>query len=89
MYKITVKSVLDYVIISDDLMRYIKNMQIDTNKQFTPWRTIKSAERFSDHNAITLKLEYNKIPLQSKNRRETVPANTKAFSFYEYSSLGS
>ena len=28
------KSVLDYVIASDDLLRYIKNMQIDTNKQF-------------------------------------------------------
>ena len=36
------KSVLNYVIGSDDLLRYIKNMQIDTNKQFTPWRTIKS-----------------------------------------------
>ena len=28
------KSVLDYVIASDDLLRHIKNMQIDTNKQF-------------------------------------------------------
>ena len=57
------ESVLDYVIVSDDLMRYIKNMQIDTNKQFTPWRTIKSAKRFSDHSAIILKLECNKTPL--------------------------
>ena len=65
------KSVLDYVIASDDLLRYIKNMQIDTNKQFTPWRTIKSGKRFSDHNAIMLKLESNKIPSQSKNKRET------------------
>ena len=40
------KSVLDCVIVSDDLMRYIKNMQIDTNKQFTPWRTIESGKRF-------------------------------------------
>ena len=61
---------LDYVIASDDLLRYIKDMQIDTNKQFTPWRTIK--KRFSDHNAIMLKLESNKIPSQSKNKRETV-----------------
>ena len=66
------KSVLDYVIASDDLLRYIKNMLIDTNKQFTPWRTIKSGKRFSDHNAISLKLESNKIPSQSKNKRETV-----------------
>ena len=47
-------------------------MQIDTNKQFTPWLTIKSAKRFSDHGAIILKLECNKIPLQSKNKRETI-----------------
>ena len=63
---------LDYVIASDDLLRDIKNMQIDTNKQFTPWRTIKSGKRFSDHNAIMLKLESNKIPSQSKTKRETV-----------------
>ena len=61
------KSVLDYVIASDDLTRYIENMQIDTNKQFTPWCTIKSSKRFSDHNAIILKLECSKIPSQSKN----------------------
>ena len=66
------KSVLDYVIASDDLLRYIKNMKIDTNKQFTPWRTIKSGKRFSDHSAIILKLESNKIPSQSKNKRENV-----------------
>ena len=58
------KSVLDYVIVSDDLIRYIKNMQIDTAKQFTPWRTLKSGKRFSDHNAIILKVEYGKIPSQ-------------------------
>ena len=47
-------------------------MQIDTNKQFTHWCTIKSGKRFSDHNAIILKLQCNKIPSQSKNKRETV-----------------
>ena len=56
------KSVLDYVIVSDELIRYIKNMQINNVKQFTPWRTLKSGKRFSDHNAIILKLEYSKIP---------------------------
>ena len=66
------KSVLDYVIVSDELFRYIKNMQIDTAKQFTPWRTLKSGKRFSDHNAIILKVEYSKIPLQSKSDWETV-----------------
>ena len=41
------KSVLDYVIVSDELIRYIKNMQIDTAK-----------------------VEYSKIPSQSKSDRE-------------------
>ena len=41
-------------------------------KQFTPWRTLKSGKRFSDHNAIILKVEYSKIPRQSKSDRETV-----------------
>ena len=66
------KSVLDYVIVSDELLRYIKNMQIDTVKQFTPWRTLKSGKRFSDHNAIILKGEYSKIPSRSKSDQETV-----------------
>ena len=66
------KSVLDYVIVSDELIRYIKNMKIDTAKQFTPWCTLKSGKRFSDHNAIIPKVEYSKIPSQSKSDRETV-----------------
>ena len=66
------KSVLDYVIVSDELIRYIKNMQIDTAKQFTPWRTLKSGKRFSDHNANILKVEYSKIPSQSESDRETL-----------------
>ena len=41
------KSVLDYVTVSDDLIRYIENMQIYTEKQFTPWRTLESSKRFS------------------------------------------
>ena len=66
------KSVLDYVIVSSELIRYIKDMQIDTAKQFTSWRTFKSGKRFSDHNAIILKVEYSKIPSRSKSDRETV-----------------
>ena len=47
-------------------------MQIDTAKQFTPWHTLKSGKRFSDHNAIILKVEYSKIPSWSKSDRETM-----------------
>ena len=54
-------SVLDYVTVSDELIQYIKNMETDTAKQFMPWCTLKSGKWFSDHNAITLKVEYSKI----------------------------
>ena len=64
------KSALDYGIASDELIRYIKYMQIDIAKQFTPWCTLKSGKRFSDHNAVILKVEYNKIPSQSKSDRK-------------------
>ena len=48
------KSVLDYVIltVSDELIKNIKNMKIDTAKQLTSWHALKSGKRFSDHNSI-------------------------------------
>ena len=66
------KSVLDYVIVPNELIGYIKNTQVDSVKQFTPQRTLKSGKRFSDHNAVILKVECSKIPSQSKADRETV-----------------
>ena len=66
------KSVLDYVIVSDELIRCIKNMQIDTAKRFTSCHTLKSGKRFSDHNAVVFKVESSKIPSQSNSDRETV-----------------
>ena len=41
-YKQTIeKSVLDYVFISSDLEKYFTSMQIDEEKHFTPWRSLK------------------------------------------------
>ena len=52
-YKQTIeKSVLDYVFISSDLEEYFTSMQIDEEKHFTPWRTLKRGRRYSDHCAI-------------------------------------
>ena len=45
------KSVLDYVIISQDLVSSVK---IDEAKEFTPWRSLKQGKHYSDHNAIYL-----------------------------------
>ena len=46
------KSVLDYVFISSDLEEYFTSMQIDEEKHFTPWRSLKHGKRYSDHCAI-------------------------------------
>ena len=45
-YKKTIeKSVLDYVFISSDLEEYFTSMQIDEEKHFTPWRSLKHGKR--------------------------------------------
>ena len=46
------KSVLDYGFISSDLEEYFTSMQIDEEKHFTPWRSLKHGKRYSDHCAI-------------------------------------
>ena len=52
-YKQTIeKSGLDYVFISSDLEEYFTSMQIDEEKHFTPWRSLKHGKRYSDHCAI-------------------------------------
>ena len=48
------KSVLDYVIVSGQLEKYVNYMTIDQQKLFTTWRTLKQGKRFSDHNNAIL-----------------------------------
>ena len=45
-------SVLDHVLVSDDLQQHVVSMLTDEQKQFTPWRKLKASKRFSDHCAI-------------------------------------
>ena len=45
-------SVTDYIFVSPDLNQSCKSMMIDEQRHFTPWRKLKTHERFSDHNAI-------------------------------------
>ena len=45
-YKQTIeKSVLDYVFVSSDLEEYLTSMQIDEEKHFTPWRSLKHGKK--------------------------------------------
>ena len=46
------KSVLHYGFISSDLEEYFTSMQIDEEKHFTPWRSLKHSKRYSDYCAV-------------------------------------
>ena len=40
------KSIMDYVLVSNDLVSLIVGLQIDDGKLFTPWRKLKGGKRF-------------------------------------------
>ena len=46
------KSVLDYVFIPSDLEEYFTSMQIDEEKHFIPWHSLKHGKVYSNHCAI-------------------------------------
>ena len=50
------KSVLEYVLISEDLYPHFVSMHIDEEKHFTPWRLINKGKKFSDHCAIRFQM---------------------------------
>ena len=54
------KSVLDYVITSQDLVSSVNSLKIDEAKEFIPWRSLKCGKRCSDHNAIIVNVSVNK-----------------------------
>ena len=54
------KSVLDYVITSQDLVSSVNSLKIDEAKEFTPWRSLKHCKCYSDHNAILVHKSVNK-----------------------------
>ena len=64
------KSVLDYVFISSDLEEYFTSMQIDEEKHFTPWRSLKHGKRYSDHCAI--KFYMNMKAFEQKQASEKI-----------------
>ena len=53
------KSVLEYVLISEDMYSHFVSMHTDEEKLFTPWRLINKGKKFSDHCAIRFQMELN------------------------------
>ena len=63
------KSVLDYVITSQDLVNPLK---IDEAKEFTPWKSLKCGKRYSDHNTIIVHMSVNKHSKKDRGKRKLV-----------------
>ena len=66
------KSVLDYVITSQDLVSSVNSLKIDEAKEVTPWRSLKCGKRYSDHNAIIVHMSANKHSKQDRGKRKLV-----------------
>ena len=64
------KSVLDYVITSQDLVSSVNPLKIDEAKEFIPWRYLKRGKRYSDHNAILVHMPINKHSKKHRGKRK-------------------
>ena len=65
------KSVIDYVLVNEDLYNYIDHMEIDEEKTFCPFRTTKLKNgvktTYSDHNSIIIDFKLKRIALSKGN----------------------
>ena len=68
------KSVLDYVITSQNLVSSVNSLKIDETKEFTPWRSLKCGKRkrYSDHNAIIVHMSINKHSKKDRGKKKLV-----------------
>ena len=72
-----IKSVLDLVIVSTDLMKYVESLETDSSRKFTPFkRNNDNTLSFPDHFAILLTLKG--MPLMKRNKlgRKPIKWNT-------------
>ena len=60
------KSVVDYVITSNDLVPFLKSMAVDEPKKITPCSELKHGKCFTDHNAFLMKLD---IPQYAQRKK--------------------
>ena len=55
------KSVLELCIVSEELFNYVDTLEIDKNREFTPYRSVGNKVVYTDHYSIILK--FKNIPL--------------------------
>ena len=61
------RSVLDHLFVTTDLCTSITSMIMDEEKLYTPWRNMKKAKRYTNHNAIISRLN---IPVSYKKGKK-------------------
>ena len=66
------KSVLDYVIVSNQFKDQFLSCLIDEDKQLTPWRNLKKGRVYSDHNSILFSFTCLPEKGQTKSGRSNV-----------------
>ena len=63
------RSILDYVLANSILLSTVTEMIVHENKQYSAFKLEKGRKKYSDHNAILLKLNFvTAIEKQKKNR---------------------
>ena len=58
------KSLLDLIIVSKNLMKYVDRLEVDNMLQWTPFRVLKDQKKYSDHYALHLVLK--SIPIRQQ-----------------------
>ena len=56
------KSLLDYIIVSRNLLEYINELEVDVDQKWTASRNVKGTLKFPDHYALMLTM--TKIPMK-------------------------
>ena len=67
----TEKSVLDYIITNETLQSKLSSVQIDENKDITPFRVCQNKETFSDHNAMIATFTWKRSKKSNNDEQPT------------------
>ena len=65
----SLKSCIDLIIASNDLVKYLHKVTIDKHLNFTPSRPVGNSKlRYTDHYAILV--QFKNLPMRSENEKE-------------------
>ena len=68
------KSSIDFVIVSKNLEKYIKELRIDSELSFTPFRVVNNQIKYTDHYSLLLEMD---IPLNDETNKTRAMKKSK------------